>query len=135
MSAGFATGAAGGLGAALLAFLNGSLKRGIELVIRHTGLEEIVSSADFVFTGEGAIDSQTIYGKTPMGVASVAKKSNVKVIAFAGKVDDGSENLYDVGINAILIVVAWRVIIDTNLMVIVGIKVWLVFWNKDRFQG
>ena len=94
-------GAAGGLGAALLAFLGGELKRGIELVIKHTGLEDVVKNAEFVFTGEGAIDSQTIYGKTPMGVATVAKKSNVPVIAFAGKVDDGSENLYDVGINAI----------------------------------
>ncbi|MGL5067463.1 MAG: glycerate kinase family protein [Sarcina sp.] len=94
-------GAAGGLGAALLAFLNGELKKGIELVIKHTGLETVIKGADFVFTGEGAIDSQTIYGKTPMGVASVAKKYGVKTVAFAGKVDEGSENLYEVGIDAI----------------------------------
>lgn len=94
-------GAAGGLGAALLAFLNGELKRGIELVIKHTGLEEKIKGADFVFTGEGGIDSQTIFGKTPMGVATVAKEQGVKTIAFAGKVEEGSENLYEVGISAI----------------------------------
>ena len=94
-------GAAGGLGAALLTFLNGELKRGIDLIIKHTDLEDKMNEADFVFTGEGAIDNQTIFGKTPMGVAAIAKKNNVKTIAFAGKVGDGVENLYDIGINAI----------------------------------
>ncbi|MDU7148950.1 MAG: glycerate kinase [Clostridium sp.] len=94
-------GAAGGVGAALLAFFNGRLKSGIELIIKHTDLENKIKEADFVFTGEGSIDRQTIFGKTPMGVASVAKKSGVKTIAFAGKIDEGSENLYDVGINSI----------------------------------
>ena len=94
-------GAAGGLGAALLAFLNAKLLRGIDLIIKHTELEEKIKGADFVFTGEGGIDSHTIFGKTPMGVALAAKKQGVKTIAFAGKVEDGSENLYDVGINSI----------------------------------
>ena len=94
-------GAAGGLGAALLAFLNAKLLRGIDLIIKHTELEEKIKGADFVFTGEGGIDSQTIFGKTPMGVALAAKRQGVKTIAFAGKVEDGSENLYDVGITSI----------------------------------
>lgn len=94
-------GAAGGLGAALLTFLNGELKRGIDLIIKHTDLENKMKDADFVFTGEGAIDNQTIFGKTPMGVASVAKKNNIKTIAFAGKIGEGVENLYDIGINSI----------------------------------
>ncbi|GAB6169102.1 glycerate kinase [Clostridium carnis] len=94
-------GAAGGLGAALLAFLNADLKKGIELVIKHTELSKKVEGADFVFTGEGSIDNQTIYGKTPMGVAQVAKSKRVKTIAFAGKVGEGVENLYDIGINSI----------------------------------
>jgi len=94
-------GAAGGLGAALLAFLNAKLLRGIDLIIEHTELEEKIKGADFVFTGEGGIDSQTIFGKTPMGVATAAKRQGVKTIAFAGKVEDGSENLYDVGITSI----------------------------------
>lgn len=94
-------GAAGGLGAALLAFFNGKLKSGIELIIKHTDLESKIKGADFVFTGEGAIDSQTIFGKTPMGVANAARINGVKTIAFAGKVDEGAENLYEVGINSI----------------------------------
>lgn len=93
-------GAAGGLGAALLAFLGGELKRGIELVIKHTELEDKIDEKSFVFTGEGAIDNQTIYGKTPMGVAIAARRKGAKTIAFAGKIDDGAENLYGIGINS-----------------------------------
>lgn len=94
-------GAAGGLGGALLAFLNGELKRGIEIVIQHTRLAEKVKEVDYLFTGEGSIDNQTIFGKTPVGVAKVAKKENVKVFAFAGRVGNGVENLYPAGIDAI----------------------------------
>lgn len=94
-------GAAGGLGGALLAFLNAKLERGIELVIKHTELANKVQGADFVFTGEGAIDEQTKFGKTPMGVAQVSKKHGAKVIVFAGKIGQGTENLYPVGIDAI----------------------------------
>lgn len=93
-------GAAGGLGAALLAFLGGELKRGIELIIKHTNLEDKIDEGSFVFTGEGGIDSQTIYGKTPMGVAATAKRKGAKTIAFAGRIDDGAENLYGIGINS-----------------------------------
>lgn len=93
-------GAAGGLGAALLAFLGGELKRGIELVIKHTELEDKIDEKSFVFTGEGAIDNQTIYGKTPMGVAIAARRKGAKTIAFAGRIDDGAENLYGIGINS-----------------------------------
>ena len=95
-------GAAGGLGAGLMAFLDANLKKGIDMVIEYTGLEEKIKDCDFVFTGEGSIDSQTIYGKTPIGVAKLAKKYNKPVIAFAGKIGEGVENLYDNGINSII---------------------------------
>jgi glycerate 2-kinase len=95
-------GAAGGLGAGLLAFLNAKLKQGIELVIEYTGLEEIVKDADYVFTGEGSIDGQTLFGKTPYGVATVAKKHSAPVIAFAGKIGEGVEPLYKHGFTAII---------------------------------
>ena len=108
-------GAAGGLGGALLAFLNAELKKGIELVIKHTNLTEKIKDADFVFTGEGGIDSQTIFGKTPMGVASVAKANNVKTIAFAGKIEEGSENLYEVGITSMFSIMRGVSDIDTAL--------------------
>ncbi|MBS4178788.1 glycerate kinase family protein [Lederbergia citrea] len=88
-------GAAGGLGAGLMVFLNGSLKKGIDMVIEYTGLEEKVKRADMVWTGEGSIDSQTQYGKTPYGVAEVAKKYHKPVVAFSGKVGEDTDVLYD----------------------------------------
>lgn len=94
-------GAAGGLGAGLVAFLDGKLKKGIDLVIKYSGLEEKVKLCDFVFTGEGSIDYQTKFGKTPIGVASVAKKYGKPVIALAGKVGDNIDDLYDNGIDSI----------------------------------
>jgi glycerate kinase len=94
-------GAAGGLGAGLMAFLNGSLKKGIDMVIEYAKLEEKVETADMVWTGEGSIDYQTQYGKTPLGVAMVAKKYNKPVIALAGKIGDGIEPVYEKGIDAI----------------------------------
>ncbi|WP_234414491.1 glycerate kinase family protein [Paenibacillus sp. CAA11] len=94
-------GAAGGLGAGLVVFLNGVLKKGIELVIDYTGLEDKVRQADLVWTGEGSMDFQTQYGKTPYGVAQVAKKHGKPVIALAGRIGDQTEVLYDKGIDAI----------------------------------
>ncbi|WP_391559758.1 glycerate kinase [Robertmurraya sp.] len=94
-------GAAGGLGTGLIAFLDARLLKGIDLVIEFTGLDKKVEGADFVFTGEGSIDHQTLYGKTPFGVASVANRYNIPVIAFAGRVGDGVEVLYENGFTAI----------------------------------
>jgi glycerate kinase len=94
-------GAAGGLGAGLMAFLDGTLKKGIEMVIEYAGLEEKVKSADMVWTGEGSIDFQTQYGKTPLGVATVAKKHNKPVVALAGRVGEGIDILYERGIDSI----------------------------------
>lgn len=95
-------GAAGGLGAGLMAFLNAKLKRGVDLVIEYTHLEEKMKDADFVFTGEGGIDFQTVFGKTPYGVSTTAQKLNIPVVAFAGYIGDGVEVLYDKGINSIV---------------------------------
>ena len=94
-------GAAGGLGGALLAFFNAELKSGIQLVIKYTNLEEKVQGADYVFTGEGGIDGQTIFGKTPVGVSRVAKKFNIPTIAFGGRVSDDADNLFEEGIIAL----------------------------------
>ncbi|MBS4214219.1 glycerate kinase family protein [Neobacillus rhizophilus] len=96
------SGAAGGLGAGLMAFLNARLKKGIELVIEYTGLEEKIIGADFCFTGEGSIDGQTLFGKTPYGVAAIAKKHSVPVIAFAGRIGKGVDVLHHHGFNAII---------------------------------
>jgi len=95
-------GAAGGLGAGLLAFFCAELKMGIELVTKHSKLKEKMKDADYVFTGEGSIDAQTLYGKTPLGVALIAKEYNIPVISFAGRIGDGIEPLYENGINSII---------------------------------
>ena len=94
-------GAAGGLGAGLMAFLDVKLKSGIEMVIEYANLEEKVRDADMVWTGEGSIDFQTQYGKTPLGVAMIAKKYNKPVIALSGRVGNDIDVLYDKGIDAI----------------------------------
>lgn len=95
------TGAAGGLGFALLAFTPARLSPGVELMIRYTGLQQYVDKADYIFTGEGRIDSQTLYGKTPFGVAQAAKEKGKPLIAIAGQVGEGIEPLYSHGFTAI----------------------------------
>lgn len=94
-------GAAGGAGAGAVAFLNAELKSGIEIVIDATKLEKKVRGADLVITGEGKIDGQTIFGKTVSGVAKVAKKFRIPVIAFCGKIGAGAEKVHSIGIDAI----------------------------------
>ena len=95
-------GAAGGLGFGLMAFAGAKIRLGVEIVIEETGLAEKIAQADYVFTGEGGIDFQTKFGKTPFGVAQVAMRFNKPVIAFAGYVGEGIEELYDEGFTAIL---------------------------------
>lgn len=94
-------GAAGGLGAGLLAFTHCQLRKGIDIVIEYSGLKDKLRGASFCFTGEGRIDSQTQFGKTPFGVASMAKACQVPVIVIAGSVGEGLEPLYQEGIGAV----------------------------------
>lgn len=94
-------GAAGGLGAGLMAFLNAELKSGIDIVIEAAKLDEHVKDADLVITGEGMIDSQTIYGKTPIGVAKVAKRYDIPVLGIAGTLSDDCDVVYEHGIDAL----------------------------------
>ncbi|MCA1202878.1 glycerate kinase [Priestia flexa] len=98
-------GAAGGLGAGLLAFLQAELKRGVDIVIEATNLLEAVRDADLVITGEGKIDGQTIYGKTPIGVAKTAKKHGIPVIGIAGNIGADSHVVYEHGIDALFSIV------------------------------
>lgn len=94
-------GAAGGLGAGLLIFTRAKLQKGIEIVIEYTELKRHIKRADYVFTGEGGIDFQTKFGKTPYGVARTAKEAGKKVIAVAGHIGEGIDTLYDIGIDAV----------------------------------
>lgn len=93
-------GAAGGLGYAFLAYTGAALTPGIELILDAVGLEEELSSADVVVTGEGRLDFQTAMGKAPVGVARLAKKYNAKVIAFAGSVTKEATACNKEGIDA-----------------------------------
>jgi len=95
-------GAAGGLGFGLMAFAHASIQSGVELVIQESRLAEKIAQADYVLTGEGKIDFQTKFGKTPFGVAQVAKRLNKPVIAFAGMVGEGIDELYDLGFSQIV---------------------------------
>ncbi|TLP71848.1 glycerate kinase [Maribacter sp. ACAM166] len=95
------SGAAGGTGAALLAFLKGDLVNGIELILDTIGMKEYIKKADLVFTGEGKIDEQTLNGKTIAGIAKMAKQYNVPVIVLTGKIGERIEGLYKVGVCAI----------------------------------
>ena len=96
------SGAAGGLGAGILAFLPSEIKPGFDIVKEVVELEKHMQDADLVITAEGKIDSQTAYGKTPAGVAGIAGKYNIPVIAFAGIVEDGINELYEKGFRAII---------------------------------
>lgn len=96
-------GAAGGMGAGLVGFLGAKLCSGIDLVIDLVGLEAILATeVSLVITGEGEINYQTIYGKVPVGVARVAKKYNVPVVALAGSLGPGAEIVYQHGINGLM---------------------------------
>ena len=95
-------GAAGGLGFGLMAFAGASIQSGVELMIEQTQLVQKIAQADYVLTGEGKIDHQTKLGKTPYGVAQVAKHFNKPVIAFAGVVGEGIAELYDLGFTQIV---------------------------------
>lgn len=94
-------GAAGGMGTALLAFLDAQLSKGIDVVLEETHFQSRIIDADLVITGEGKLDSQTIYGKTPIGVAQVAKQFNLPVIAIGGSLGEQYETVYDYGIDSV----------------------------------
>jgi glycerate kinase len=93
-------GAAGGLGAGLVAFLNAELKAGVDIVLDIIDFESRLKDVDLVITGEGMLDGQSIYGKTPVGVSRTAAKKDIPVIAVAGTLGRGVEKVLDHGINA-----------------------------------
>ena len=94
------TGAAGGLGFAFLTFTNAVLESGIKIVLEETKLESYVKGADVVVTGEGRLDFQTAMGKAPVGVAGLAQKFDIPVLAFAGSVTKDATECNKNGIDA-----------------------------------
>ncbi len=92
-------GAAGGMGAAFNAFLDATLRPGIDIMTDAVGLEDFVKNADLVITGEGRLDSQSVNGKVPVGVARIAKKYQLPVVAVTGALGDDIDEVYQHGID------------------------------------
>lgn len=94
-------GAAGGLGAGLAAFTNARLQSGVDIVVKATGLDLQLKGADLAITGEGRVDFQTAFGKTPAGVAKAAKRVKVPVIAIGGGLADDARGVFEHGIDGL----------------------------------
>jgi glycerate 2-kinase len=130
------SGAAGGLGACLLAFLNARLQSGFELVKNETRLEDYCKWADVVITGEGKIDAQTKYGKTPQGVANTAKEYGKKVFAVAGTLADNYQELYSQGFDFIFSILDKPMPLETaiknapELLLKAGYSIGMLLANK-----
>lgn len=108
-------GAAGGLGGALMAFLDAKLQNGGEIVSELVGLEEKIRDADLVITGEGGINHQTIYGKTPICVSKIAQRYEVPVIAIAGRLSSNYGSVHDHGVTAAFSILSEITSLETAL--------------------
>jgi len=93
-------GAAGGLGAGLVVFLDAELKAGVNIILDIIDFESKLKGVDLVLTGEGMLDGQSIYGKTPVGVSRTAAKKGIPVVAVAGTLGDGVEKVLEHGIKS-----------------------------------
>lgn len=94
-------GAAGGLGGGLIAFTNARLMAGVDIVLDTVNLDAVLQDADLVITGEGSIDHSTIYNKAPVGVATRAKQRGIPVVAIAGSLGNGFQDVREHGIDAL----------------------------------
>ena len=93
-------GAAGGLGAGLMAFMQANLESGVKLVLNACDFRKRIADAHLVLTGEGRVDNQTAYGKTISGVVREARELLIPVIVIGGSIGDGAENLYELGVSS-----------------------------------
>ena len=95
-----------------MAFLGGSLRSGVDIVLDYVGLDEKLKGADLVITGEGQIDLQTVYNKAPIGVARRAKQRNIPVIAICGSLGRGFEDVHAEGIDAVASILSAPMTLD-----------------------
>jgi glycerate kinase len=95
------SGAAGAMGAGMIAFFNSTLQMGIETILDTVKFDEIIADADMIFTGEGKIDTQSLRGKAVIGVAKRAKNKNIPVTVIAGGADMNIDEAYDIGVTSI----------------------------------
>ncbi|MBM7095490.1 glycerate kinase [Bacillus sp. H-16] len=95
------SGAAGGIGYLLHSLLDVTFKPGLELVVEESRLEELLPSVDLIITGEGKVDGQSLFGKVPVGLGKLAKRHGIPLVAFAGTIGKGSEELEKYGVSVI----------------------------------
>lgn len=95
-------GAAGGLGAGLMAFVNATLNRGIDTILNILDFDHVIEGADLVVTGEGMMDYQSVFGKVPNGVGLAAKKQNIPCVAIVGGMGRDAANIYSCGVDSII---------------------------------
>lgn len=105
-------GAAGGIGGAFQAFFPSTMKRGVDVVIQYSKLEENLKGADLVITGEGQVDFQTAFGKTPMGVAQTARRLYIPTIVIAGSIGERIQTLYQYGIIGVFSIINRPISLD-----------------------
>ena len=108
-------GAAGALSAGLMAFLNGKITSGIDLILHHNRFDDHLARADLVITGEGSIDDQTIYGKGPIGIARHAHQAGVPVVAIVGGMNTDDSRLHAVGITAVMPIIPHPMMLETAI--------------------
>ena len=95
------SGAAGGLGGGLIAFVGGQLRAGVDIVLDTVGIDDYLADCDLVITGEGSMDHSTIYNKAPVGVAERAKRLGTPVVGICGSLGTGFQDVHDYGIDAL----------------------------------
>lgn len=108
-------GAAGGLAAGLMAFFSPVMMPGIDIVIEAANLEAHLKDAAFIVTGEGRMDGQTLYGKTPIGIARLAQKHDIPVIGITGSIGENIDVLFDYGFDAVLSIVPGPIDLDVAI--------------------
>ena len=108
-------GAAGGLGAGLMALLDAELRAGVDIVLDAVGLDDQLEGADLVITGEGQIDASTVFNKAPVGVARLASQRGIPVIALSGSLGSGYEGVHELGIDAVFTLVDRPMTLDEAL--------------------
>lgn len=108
-------GAAGGLGAALLGFLNARLSPGIDTVLSILDFEALLQGVDLVITGEGNMDGQSIYGKVAVGIGRICKEYNIPVLAIVGGMGRDAQRVYEYGIDSIMVTVNRSMSLDAAI--------------------
>ncbi|MGT2829143.1 glycerate kinase [Streptococcus hillyeri] len=109
-------GAAGGLGAGLMAFLNGKTERGIDKILELIHIEEDIATSDLVITGEGRMDGQSINGKAPLGIATIAKRYQVPAVAIVGSCSNDLTEVYDLGISGVFDIINRPMTLDEAML-------------------